>query len=150
MKIPRLSLRARWVAISAVFALIWFGAPHTAGGFWRGSYFACLCSADVVAEFRDGGVFIHMDPWPASTGSPSISGQISTQPAGSYRRTGWYSFEWSQPTSHGEVKRLQFSPGWILCRVEDPESRKVWWGVREYNLPRILRIRGNRDHPLQP
>lgn len=150
MKIARLKLRARWVALSALLALIWFGAPHTAEGLWRGSYFTCLCSADVVAEFRDGGVFNHMDTWPASRSSPDISGQISTKPAGSYRRTGWYTFEWSQPTSHGEVQRLQFSPGWILCRVEDPESREVWWGVREYNLTRIFRIRRHRDHSLQP
>ncbi len=150
MKTPRLTPRARWVALSALLALIWFGAPHPAGGLWRGSYFACLCSADVVAEFRGGGVFTHLDPWAAPTGSPAIRGQISTKPAGSYRRTGWYTFEWSQPTSHGEVQRLQFSPGWILCRVEDPESGEVWWGVREYSLPRILRIRGHRDHSLQP
>ena len=95
MKVQFLTLRARWVALSALLALIWFGAPHSAGGLWRGNYFACLCSADVVAEFRDGAVFTHMDSWPGSTGSPAISGQISTKPAGSYRRTGWHSFEWS-------------------------------------------------------
>jgi len=131
--------------LGASMALVWFGTPHSAGGFWRGGYFTCLCSANLAAEFRDGQVMTHLDPWPDPSGAPGGSEEISTRPAGSYRRTGWHSFEWSQPTGSGGMNRLEFAPGWLLCRVENPETREVWWGVREYNLSRILRIRGHRD-----
>jgi len=96
-------------------ALVWFGTPHSAGGFWRGGYFTCLCSANLVAEFRDGQVMTHLDPWPDPSGAPGGSEEISTKPAGFYRRTGWHSFEWSQPTGSGGMNRLEFAPGWLLC-----------------------------------
>lgn len=90
-----------------------------------------------------------MDPWPGPSAPAAIRRVISTKPAGSFRRTGWHSFEWSQPTSRGGVRRLQFKPGWVFCRVEDAESREVWWGVRQYNLSRIMRIQEDRVDGLQ-
>jgi len=80
MRIPYLTLRARWVALSALLALIWSGAPHLAGGLWRGIYFACLCSADVVAEFRDGGVFTHMNPCLVLQGRPPSAARFRPSP----------------------------------------------------------------------
>ncbi len=147
---PRLKSRVRWAALAAALALIWFGAPHPPEGFWRCNCFACLCSADVVAEFRDGQVVTHLDPWPDPSDAPDIRRVISTKPAGSFRRTGLHSFEWSQPTERGGVYRLKFTPGWIFCRVEDTESGETWWGFREYNLSRIMRIRDYRGQYLQP
>jgi hypothetical protein len=144
MNMPRPKFRGRWATLAVGMALAWFGTPHPAGGFWRGGCFECLCSADVVAEFRDGQVVTHLDPWPGPSAPAAIRRVISTKPAGSFRRTGWHSFEWSQPTSRGGVRRLQFRPGWIFCRVEDLESREVWWGVRECNLSRIMHIQEDR------
>ena len=149
MTLPRFRFRNRWAATAALLALVWFCAPHLAGGFWRGDYFECLCSADLVAEFVDGQVLTHMEPSSDPLHSPGISGVISTKPAGSYRRTGWHSFEWLQPSGRGGATKLKFTPGWIFCRVEDLATRETWWGVRELNLFRIMRIRAHQQRVLQ-
>ncbi len=119
-----------------VVAALRFVIPVSPVGYWRGSYFDCLCSADMVGEFHDGAVKYHLLPW---NDSEANLDEVETHPAGTYERSGWSSFGWYQSDAKGS-RTLALKPGWLFCRIIDPQSGQVWWAMREFNLNRLRRI----------
>lgn len=115
--------------------------PVSPAGYWRGSYFDCLCSAETVGEFRDGAAKHHLLPWADSVAN---SDKVETHPAGTYERSGWCSFAWNQSDARGSHK-FALKPGWLFCRIVDLRSGQVWWAIREFNFARLFRIHHQRD-----
>lgn len=132
--------RSVGLAFLVVAALRLF-IPVSPAGYWRGSYFDCLCSADMVGEFHDGAVKYHLLPW---NDSGANLDRVETHPAGTYERSGWSSFGWNQSDAKGS-QRLALKPGWLFCRIIDPQSGQVWWATRELNIARLGRIHRQRD-----
>ena len=122
----------------AAFGLV---IPISPAGYWRGPFFDCLCHADMVGEFNRGKARYHLLPW-ADSGVDS--GEAETQSAGSYERSGWRSFVWNHSDARGSQK-LDLKPGWLFCRIVDPQSGQVWWATREFNFARLIRIYQQRD-----
>jgi hypothetical protein len=129
IKRRKLGRSVAWaVGILAAFRLV---IPVSPAGYWRGSYFDCLCSAEMVGEFCGSAAQFHLLLWE--------SDDLETHPWGSYKRSGWNSFSWTQPPPY-DTHQLMLKPGWLFCRIVDPRSGQVWWAIREFNFFRLFRI----------
>ena len=110
--------------------------PVSPAGYWRSSYFDCLCSADMVGEFHEGAVKYHLLPW---NDAGANLDRVETHPAGTYERSGWSSFGWN-PSDAKVSQKLALKPGWLFCRIVDPQSGQVWWAIREFSWGRLRRL----------
>ena len=133
-KTKGLGRAAGWALV--VVAALRLVIPVSPAGYWRSSYFDCLRSADMVGEFHDGTVRCHLLPWAESVAN---SDKVETHFSGSYRRSGRSSFVWNQ-SAPKDSHELALAPGWLFCRIIDPQSGQVWWAIREFSWGRLRRL----------